>query len=43
MGERQATEIMRRWSEDHYRWVYRKVLEDEARLRAVVEENELGL
>ena len=43
VGERQATEIMRRWSEDHYRWVYRKVLEDEARLRAVVEENELGL
>jgi len=41
MGEQRAAEVMKFWSGDHYRWVYRTVVQDEARIADVVKRNEL--
>jgi hypothetical protein len=41
MGEQRATEVMKFWSGDHYRWVYRTVIQDEAKIAHIVKKNEL--
>src|SRR5580704_4429577 len=36
LGELRAWQVMSFWSQDHYRWLYRTVLSDRARLRDLV-------
>jgi hypothetical protein len=36
LGQSNAAETMVYWSEDHYKWLYKKVLTDEARLNALL-------
>lgn len=43
MGTQRASEVMQFWAGDHYRWVYRTVVADEARLADVVKKNGLEL
>jgi hypothetical protein len=41
MGTQRAADVMKFWSGDHYRWVYRTVVQDEAKIADVVKRNNL--
>jgi hypothetical protein len=41
MGDQRAAEVMKFWSGDHYRWVYRTVIQDETKIADVVKKNKL--
>jgi hypothetical protein len=41
LGKERTTELMKFWSGDHYRWVYRTVVEDETKIAEVVKKNNL--
>ena len=43
LGPAQAKNVMAYWSGDHYTWIYKKVLADEARIRAVLQKHALLL
>ncbi|HEY1895308.1 MAG TPA: hypothetical protein VGG62_03505 [Terracidiphilus sp.] len=41
LGERRTGEVMQFWAGDHYRWVYRTVLQDEAKIEDILKRNHL--
>ena len=41
LGELKARQIMEFWSTDHYRWIYRQMLENEGKIRGIVFKNKL--
>jgi hypothetical protein len=41
LGNDRAAEVMKFWAGDHYRWIYRTVVQDEQRIRQIVENNRL--
>jgi hypothetical protein len=41
LGNDRAAELMKFWAGDHYRWVYRTVVQDEQKIRQIVENNGL--
>lgn len=43
LGPAQAKKVMAFWATDHYTWVYKKMLADEARIRAVLQKHALLL
>ena len=43
MGPQRAAEVIQFWSGDHYRWVYKTVLQDEARIAQIVKRQNLEL
>jgi hypothetical protein len=43
MGDQPASEVMKFWAGDHYRWIYRTVLADEAKIAEVVQREHLDL
>jgi hypothetical protein len=43
MGPQRTADVMKFWSGDHYRWIYRTVIEDEARIADVLAKEHLGL
>lgn len=42
LGELRAYEIVKFWQQDHYRWIYRTVLEDQNRLAGLVKKFDLS-
>src|SRR5215472_7467785 len=42
LGEERTAEVMRFWAGDHYRWVYRTVLADGARIDEILERHGLA-
>ena len=42
MGEQRTAEVMQFWAGDHYRWVYRTVLQDAAKIDAILERHSLA-
>jgi hypothetical protein len=43
IGAERTENVMKFWASDHYRWVYRTVLQDEARIGKVVAQEHLEL
>lgn len=43
MGSQRTSDVMKFWSGDHYRWIYRAVIEDEAQIAGVLAKDHLGL
>jgi hypothetical protein len=43
MGRQRAADVMKFWSGDHYRWVYKTVVQDEMRIAEVVKREDLDL
>lgn len=43
IGPQRTSDVMKFWSGDHYRWIYRTVIEDEARVADVLAKHDLGL
>jgi hypothetical protein len=43
MGRERAANVMRFWSEHHYRWVYKAVVENESRIAAVIQREHLQI
>lgn len=43
MGTKRAAMVMNFWAGDHYRWIYRTVIDDEAAIRKVIEQRNLEL
>jgi len=43
MGTDRATAVMNFWAGDHYRWIYKTVIQDEATIRKVIEQRNLEL
>lgn len=43
MGRERTASVMRFWSEHHYRWVYKTVVEDEPRIAAVIQREHLQI
>jgi len=41
MGNQRAADAMRFWSDDHYRWVYKTVVQDEPRIAEIVQREHL--
>ena len=41
MGRERTTAVMNFWSTDHYRWVYKTVIQDESKIDSVVTEHHL--
>jgi hypothetical protein len=41
MGKDRADKVMQFWAGDHYRWIYRTVLHDSARIDAVLRDHQL--
>ena len=41
MGQERTRAVMNFWAGDHYRWIYKTVMEDEGKIRNVVEKDEL--
>lgn len=41
LGPVKARKVMDFWSKDHYTWIYKKMLADEAKIRAVLEKHAL--
>jgi hypothetical protein len=41
IGEKRAAEVMKFWANDHYRWVYRTVINDEPKIAEIVSKNKL--
>jgi hypothetical protein len=42
LGDERTEEVMQFWAGDHYRWVYRTVLQDEAKIEDILKRNHLG-
>ncbi len=43
IGRERHARAMRFWSEHHYRWVYKKIIEDEARIAVIVQREHLQI
>lgn len=43
LGASRATDVMNFWAGDHYRWVYKTVINDESTIRKVIEARHLNL
>ena len=43
MGAERAAAVMNFWAGDHYRWVYKTVMQDEGAIRGVVEQEKLEI
>ncbi len=43
MGSQRTSDVMKFWSDDHYRWIYRTVMDDEARIANVLTKEHLGI
>lgn len=43
LGEKRGTEVVRFWATDHYRWVYRTVLQDEQIIGKVISKHRLQI
>jgi hypothetical protein len=43
MGTQRAADVMKFWAGDHYRWVYKTVLQDETRIAEIVKRQNLEL
>jgi hypothetical protein len=43
LGQSRAAAVMNFWAGDHYRWVYRTVIDDESTIRKVIETRHLNL
>jgi hypothetical protein len=43
MGSQRAADVLKFWSGDHYRWVYKTVLQDEPRIAEIVKRQNLEL
>jgi|SRR5882672_1360784 len=43
MGAERAAAVMNFWAGDHYRWVYKTVMQDEATIRKIMEQRNLDL
>jgi len=41
LGDKRTTEVMQFWAGDHYRWVYRTVIQDEAKIEDVLKRHHL--
>jgi len=41
MGPQRTTDLMKFWAGDHYRWVYRTVVQDETKIAEIIKRNEL--
>lgn len=41
LGDQRTTEVMQFWAGDHYRWVYRTVIQDEAKIEDILKRNHL--
>jgi hypothetical protein len=41
LGEQRTGQVMQFWAADHYRWVYRTVLQDEAKIEDILKRNHL--
>jgi hypothetical protein len=41
MGQERAMAVMHFWATDHYRWIYKTVMNDESNIAAIVKENNL--
>jgi hypothetical protein len=43
LGNVRTTEVMKYWAGDHYRWIYKTVMEDESKIGAIVAQQHLSL
>ncbi|HLJ90703.1 MAG TPA: hypothetical protein VKZ53_28110 [Candidatus Angelobacter sp.] len=43
LGEARTAELMKFWAGDHYRWVYRTILQDEKKIAKIIHRNKLDL
>lgn len=43
MGAARAMKVGRFWSGDHYRWVYKSVIQDEKRISGIIEKHQLEI
>lgn len=43
MGRQRATDVMNFWEGDHYRWVYRTVIQDEPRIGEIIQRYHLEI
>ena len=43
MGSQRTAEVMKFWSDDHYRWIYRTVIQDETRIADAVAKEHLAI
>jgi hypothetical protein len=43
LGEQRANDVMKFWSGDHYRWIYRTVMSDEPKIAEIVRKNHLDI
>jgi hypothetical protein len=43
MGHDRAAKVMNFWAGDHYRWIYKTVIQDEPTIRRVVEQEDLEI
>jgi hypothetical protein len=43
LGPSRAAAVMKFWAGDHYRWVYKTVMNDESTIRKVIEARHLNL
>ncbi len=41
MGNDRASEVMKFWAGDHYKWIYKAVIQDETKIGQVVEKHQL--
>jgi hypothetical protein len=41
LGELRAKQVMEFWVTDHYRWIYRQVLDEGDKIRAVLQKHKL--
>lgn len=43
MGRGRAASVMNFWAQDHYRWIYKTVIQDESRIRTIIEKENLPI
>ena len=43
IGGERATKVMSQWAEDRYRWIYKTVISDEARIAEIVKKHDLAM
>lgn len=43
MGPERATAVMNFWAGDHYRWIYKTVMQDESKIANILNQHELGI
>jgi hypothetical protein len=41
MGTERAADVIKFWASDHYRWIYRTVIDDEPKIARIVKQNHL--